>query len=84
MMTTLEKAARILEDITENIECNNIKIRGSDISYKNKELQEFSSLVYRLLHAGLCAGKVNSCSHPDWESEVNKMYEGLFGNEDRL
>lgn len=85
-MTLLEKAARILEALCENIELDNIESMhvnqtGKKIKYKNQELADFSNLVYRLVHAGLCSKGLNSCGHKDWEDEVEQKYRELVGND---
>lgn len=88
-LSILEKAARILEVLTEEIEFDNIKnmqVTGNSsykrLIYKNQELAEFANLVYRLLHAGMCERNLNGCKHPDWTKEVEEKYRSLFGNED--
>lgn len=86
-ITLLEKAAKVLEYHSENIDLNNIgslhvSQAGKKLIYKNEELHQLASLVYRLLHAGLTHNKSDGCSHPEWEDEVNKMYRELTGNGD--
>ena len=81
----LEKAAKILEIVTENIELDNydsmhVTPNSKKLVWKNEELHEFCSLVYRLLHAGLCERDLNSCKHPEWAAEVEKLYEQYCGN----
>lgn len=86
-LSLLEKAAKVLDYLAEevdldNIECMRISQTNREIKYKNQELHKFSSLVYRLLHAGLTANQPTGCKHPEWEKEVEELYSKIYENSD--